>query len=347
MEPNSLKLLRKEDLNLKFKRTIIALAYVAFFSSLPHAMAWDQHTVGWFGAFVPGGSEFALGNYDLGVRNALVVTSTFGIGYALSSRSELTLDGVPLDFPGVTSRVVSHCSSVNGHQVCSQSSQLSLKATDATRANLAALLQEFGLKYHMSNAFDGYRRAQILYGGDVGQGIDERPMSELFQDPIRGSTLSSPWVWGPLLLVAGGLVYDYSSQLSAGLPQTQKLNTISNSFMAFNQAVMYPIGSGAPEEMFYRGFVQNEAYSLVPSPYFSIAMSSILFGFSHGPEERLAASLFGSYLGMLTYKDHGELAEPIAVHFWTVFLLGVESIFLTLHSQVTARPIALQLNFGI
>ena len=254
-------------------------------------------------------NTFLPGAGSLG--KAAIEVGTFGLGYSWSTHQNFDLDG-------------------------------------AKGNNSSQLLQEVGMKYHMLNVFESYRDEYLVSGGDVAQGLDQRPTLDLFKDPFDPNTLSSPFVWVPLAISAGAIAVDYQSTIhhQSALPK-QSFGT--NLFSGFNQITMYPIGSGAPEEMFYRGFLQNEFYHWVASPFFSIPLSAAAFAFSHGPDVRAASAVSGAYLGFLAYRNQGKLNEGIAIHFWTVVMLGVESLFLMLHAQNASQapPVSAQFIFNI
>jgi membrane protease YdiL (CAAX protease family) len=106
-------------------------------------------------------------------------------------------------------------------------------------------------------------------------------------------------------------------------PPAPRLTAASNALYSLDHALLVPIGSGAPEEMFYRGFLQNEMYHLVPSPFFSIPASTLAFTFSHGPADRISAAVLGAYAGFLAHKYGGKLGPGIALHFWVDLLIGL------------------------
>ena len=78
--------------------------------------------------------------------------------------------------------------------------------------------------------------------------------------------------------------------------------------------------------MYYRGIVQTELTERL-HPSLALAVSSLLFGASHIPNQGLgissAATVVGGYLGY-RYKSNGyDLGEVIATHFWLNFLPSV------------------------
>ncbi|MGZ3787378.1 MAG: CPBP family intramembrane glutamic endopeptidase [Bacteriovorax sp.] len=319
------------------------------------------HTVGWVNTFVPGGGRLMMGEYLEAGKEAALEVGTFGLGYSMSPDSSFTLDGTPIDYPTVgtytftSKRRQSYCSKYDpirkrclqyrNQTITTVNSAVDYNEKDTTKPLTAAFLQEFGLKYHIMNAFFSYRDQYNLEGGDPGQGIDQRSAKEMFKDPFRWEVLSSPWVYVPIALTSAFVYFDYRSQLNQTSQEITPLNGRSKAYLAFDQMIMYPIGSAAPEEAFYRGFVQNEFYYMVRSPYFSVPMSSLVFALSHSQDGWPSAFISGLYQGMLAYKNDGNLAYGNAVHFWGVVALGVETYVLTLLSQAKAPPVALKFNF--
>lgn len=338
-----------------------AVGLILFQAAL--AQAANPHVVGWVNTFVPGGGQFLLGDYTLGATQLVLEGTTFGYGYALSPRQPITLDGVPesLEVETGSSFITSSSKKIcvqwqiiGGKLTCTKTQTLKTSSTSTVYSDLpienrnaayADILQEFGLKYHMVNVFNAYREAAGT--SELGQGIDTRSTKDLFLDPFRIYNVVNPWVGIPLVLLAGFTIRDYFQIVHSGVTQLQPMNGISNQLLAFNYEIWQPFGSGAPEEMFYRGFVQNEAYTLVSSPWFSIPVSTLAFTFSHEAAGRPTAAIAGAYLGYLAHRNHGNLAPGISLHFWTVVMLGIETIALTSRAQgyVPLRYVTFGIDF--
>lgn len=298
------------------------LASLVLFFSVPVFADSNYHLVGWAHAFIPGAGPFLLGDFKEGGYQAAVEVSTFGLGYALSARSPMTLDGVPEVVPPYG----------DGQR------------KDMSRALSADILQEVGLKYHMVNVFESYREAS----GGRDPWIDPTPTRELFLAPFTGSILLDPTVYVPVALSSVALGIYYYSVTQKGQTQVAPLTPVSQGLYAFTYGAVYPFGSAAPEEMFYRGFIQNEARTLVDSPFFTIPLSTALFTVSHLPAEMPSAFLAGAWMGTLTYLSQGRLARGIAYHFWTDFLAGLVQIQLLKQAQFqsySAKLINLSLIF--
>ena len=330
-----------------------------FFSNLAFA---DFHTVGWVNTFLPGGGRLVMEEYKEAAKEAALEMGTFGVGYSISPYGNFTLDGTPIGYPTVgtynylskTTRSVcvkrdpktKVCTQYANRTSSKVISSIDYNPTDSTKPLTAALLQEFGLKYHIMNVFLSYRDQFNKEGGsDPGQGIDQRSTYEMLKDPFRSEVLLSPWVYVPIALTSAFVYLDYRSQFSASTDTISPLNKRSKVYTAFDQMVMYPIGSAAPEETFYRGFLQNEFYYLYRSPYFAVPMSSLFFALSHAQDGWPSAFATGLYQGTLAYRNHGDLSYGNAVHFWGVVVLGIEAYLLTLHSQAHAPPAALNFSF--
>ena len=341
----------------RFRFDIAILNLVGLIAFAPPARASNYHLTGWLNTVLPGGGQLLLGNPGRASLELLGEGATFGYGYSLSKRSPLTIDGVPEDYPGLTtgygkrSRTIRVCPPgkysatlrrctvpLVSKTTTTDFQTLDLTPQDFSRSVGAAFLQEVGIKAHMMNVFESYRASAKENGKlNEGQGIDDRNEADFLLDPFQSKNLLTPWVYVPLVVSTAFIALDYSSQIKSLTP-IQALTPGTNRLIALNQTVLYPFGSGPPEEMFYRGFLQNEAYCLVSSPFFSIAASTAAFSFSHSPEGRLGAAVTGSYLGFLAHHFHGNLGPGIALHFWSVFLLGIEAYLITHRSQQFSAP---------
>lgn len=287
----------------------------------------NYHLVGWSNVFLPGSAQLMLGNYTLGVAQGAVELGTFIWGYELSRLSPISLDGVPDELP-------------------SFSRQSRLGQTNINKALYADMLQEIGIKTHFVNTFLAYREA-AKDDPEASKRIDQRSLKDMFLGPLSLSAFEDPWVYvpGAILVIETGLVYFIDRNT---LGRGAVLTPYSNFLYGLNYGVLQPIGSGVPEEMFYRGFLQNELLSLVDSPFFAIPISSAAFAFSHQPGPgRLTAAVAGGYLGYLAYRYPGNLAPGITLHFWGAVMLGIQTILLNSDSQ-KSTPLGstlVQINF--
>lgn len=322
-------------------RTGFLILFVFFYC--PYSPAESYHTVGWFNTLVPGGGKALMGDWkNAGLQFGLEV-STFSLGYSMSAKSPFTLDGVPENIPdphagvfGVTTKKV--CTKFNSRGQClnyktttsSGASSYDNSVTDITPALQADVLQEIGLKAHMVNVFDAYRMS--AKSEDIGQGIDQSPLQDLFLAPFSMENLTDKYVYLPLLVSLAFHTYTYLNEKRVtGAP----LNADSNTQYGLVYGAVYPIGSGAPEEMFYRGFMQNEFYQWTGSPYWAVPMSTLAYTLSHSPDSWLSAGVSGLYLGALAYKEKGQLKKNITFHFWSDVFLGIHAILTLARNEHT------------
>ena len=304
-----------------------SLVFVIGFRAAPGYSDTDYHLVGWANTFLPGAGRAMMGDYSLGLAQLGYEGGAFVAGYNLSGGSVLTLDG--FISPKPTRRL-------NRTTEVGIENQL-----------YGDMLQEFAIKAHMVNTFDSYRIAAFR-DGKMPSGIDDKPVLDLFLEPFSSKNLGDPWVYLPMAVVFSATVADYIVQTSGTVGTSSRLTPYSNFLYSVNYGVWEPFGSGAPEEMFYRGFVQNEAMDLIPSPYFAIPLSTALFTFSHAPGDgRPTAALAGGYLGYLAYHFNGRLGPGITLHFWADMILGIETILLNHKGQRTTPPasFSVQVNY--
>ena len=277
----------------------------------------NYHLVGWLNAAVPGTGELLLGDPALAAAQAAAETGTFFWGYSMSAHAPLTIDGVPEIVPGPSPTNV-----------------------DLSRPLYGDMLQEFGMKYHMVNVYNAYRKAGA-------PGVDTATTLALFESPFNKEFLTDPWVWGGLAVSAAAIGIKYYVTEKKGVAPLSSLTPQSNALYGLTYGLVFPIGSGAPEEMFYRGFVQNELYQLVSSPYFSIPLSTLAYTFSHASGDRPTAAITGIYLGYLAHQYKGHLGPGIAYHFWVDVMTGLLAIALLQRAEyqsINSPPIAFQFN---
>ncbi|MGZ3700930.1 MAG: CPBP family glutamic-type intramembrane protease [Bdellovibrionota bacterium] len=306
----------------------------------PAAAEPNYHLVGWVNTFVPGGGSYLLGNYGEGALETTLEVGTFAIGYNNSKRSPLTLDGVPEDLPAPSNRLSFKKSSSlvctsgqGGKRVCrtvtstTSSSLIDNSSVNISKSLYADWLQEFGLKFHMVNVFEAYRKgagAELEYES---QKIDQTSTTDLFLAPFKWDNLKSYWVFPAVLVSAAALIYNYQTSSNDGsFGAISPLTLGSQRLYDFTYLGIFPVGSAAPEEMFYRGFLQNEFYHMVASPIFSVGMTTALYSFSHSSDERASAAATGAYEGIVTHANGGQLSKAIAFHFWANFLAGIYQI---------------------
>lgn len=289
----------------------------------------SQHLVGWSNFFVPGAGRLLLGEPWRAGGEAALSLGTLGVGYAISKPGPWTLDGVPNDLPTFGR---------NGRRGTSEA--------NVAKELHSEILQEIGIKSHMSFVYLSYRDAARERG--ITDHIDQSPVNELFLAPFKTDYFKDALVVIPIAVTAIAAVIDFQIAKADGLPLVPRLTPYSNFLYSLDYQIVQPIGSGAPEEMFYRGFIQNELRSIVDSPWFAIPLSSAAFAFSHGPGYgRISAAVAGAYLGYLAHRGNGDLKPGIVVHFWSSLILGIETVLLSHEAQATTPPAALsfQINY--
>ena len=324
--------------HLKFRKnasafSLFALSFIFSVSANAETTAPNYHLVGWLNTFVPGAGQALLGDYVLAGAQATLEVSTFLIGYNVAGRSTMTLDGAPDALPTRTTKIIQTCKK-DKNGICEKNTTR-FNSVNAPPSNLIVplasdTLQEFGIKYHMVNVYNSYREAAA--GTDPL--IDQTSTGNLFLAPFNLDVLSDPWVWGGLTVSAAALYINYQSTVAqGGLTPFPHFTRTTNEIYGFNNILMFPAGSGAPEEMFYRGFVQNEAYHAVQSPFFSIAVSTLAYTFSHSSDDRPSAAITGAYLGFLTHHNDGRLSKGIAYHFWADVFAGILQMAIVHYQQ--------------
>lgn len=287
--------------------------------------------VGWFNTFIPGGGEGLLGNYSYAAIQASIEVGLFSWGYNLSAKSPMTLDGVPENIPTPHTGPINNpgkkiCIKKNSRGVCIQYGFSSKQNSKANSLNQnvsidqelkADFLQEIGIKYHMVNIFSAYQKA-----GATGQ-VDQSSIEDLFAAPFALDIVKDPYVYLPLLISLGFHVVSFKNETVTPLAS---LDQGSKNGYGLMYGVVYPTGSAAPEEMFFRGFIQNEFLSMTGTPYLAVPMSTLIYTLSHSPESYLSAGVSGLFLGTLTYIQNGSLKKNIAFHFWSDVIMGIHAI---------------------
>jgi membrane protease YdiL (CAAX protease family) len=168
----------------------------------------------------------------------------------------------------------------------------------------------------------------------------------MFLTPFSWDAVMDPWVFVPIGVTTAYALYDYFSS-KGNLSREPHQTPYSNFLYAVNYGVVQPFGSGVPEEMFFRGFLQNELYDMVPSPFFAIPIQAAAFAFAHGPGDgRLTAALVGFYLGYLAYRGKGDLQRGITVHYWGDLMLGIDTLLNNQSRQHATPPTSLYLQIN-
>ena len=252
--------------------------------------------------------------------------STFAAGYALADKKGVSsLDGIANSF--------------NSYKLLgsSRNSQQNINAK-----MYSDILLEFSIKSHLVNTFIEYRDAYKAQG--ITEGLDQHTAIEGLLIPFDKKYLEEADVWIPLAIVAGAFTADY---LTTTPNANQPLTPGSNLLYAFNYGIWQPLGSGYPEEVAYRGFLQHEVQNATGSPLAAILAESTAFAFSHEPGGgRYTAAAVGLYLGYLTHQHHGDLGPGSFLHFWGNLIMGVESVLLSAKAQRTTMPAGFTVQFN-
>jgi hypothetical protein len=307
-------------------KQILLFLLASCICALAHADT-DPRLVGWGNLFVPGLGATLRGDPGRGAIQFGYEGTTFTAGYALSdTKGFSSLDGISDTFKPFNQRARSR----NAQE-------------DISSKMGSDILLEFAIKSHLVNTFTEYRDAFKARG--ITEGLDQHTPLEGLELPFEKTYITEPDVWIPLALVAAAITIDYVTTTPTAITP---LNGSSNSLYAFNYGVWQPIGSGYPEEVAYRGFLQNEIKTTTGSPLLAVLLQSIAFAFSHEPGSgRYSAALVGAYLGYLAEKHRGDLGPGTVLHFWGDALLGLESILLSNKGQrsTPAAGFSLQFNY--
>lgn len=296
---------------------------------------------------VPGGGQALLGHPWQATGEAALEISTFAWGYDLSAKSPMTLDGVPEGIPQAHPQLFSQkmrkCVKVGARYVCkSHSSQYSggQHPQDITRQLDADILQEIGIKAHMVNIYNSYREAAA--GNEADLLLDSTSTGLLFMAPFRADNVFDAWVVYPLLIALAYHTYLYYGE--DPLPLAPLTNRSKNEY-GFVYGMVYPFGSAAPEEMFYRGFLLNEFRSASGYDWVGVAGSSLAYMLSHTSDSYVGAGVSGLYLGTLTIYEKGALSKGIAFHFWSDVIAGVHAILsLQRDQKKSGRPVGVAIR---
>lgn len=286
----------------------------------------NPHLVGWANLVFPGLGATLRGDAGRGLVQLSYEGATFGAGYALSdTKGFSSLDGISDSFKPFNK------------------SKGARNAQEGIESKMAAnIFLEFSIKAHLVNTFTEYRDAFKARG--ITEGLDQHSPIEGMILPFSTTYIKEPDVWIPLALVAAAVTLDYATSSPGAITP---LNGSSNALYSFNYGVWQPLGSGYPEEVAYRGFLQHELKSATGSPLLAVVLQALAFAFSHEPGGgRYSAALVGTYLGYLSEKHHGDLGPGTTLHFWGDTLLGVESLLLSNRAQHTTPQAGFSLQFN-
>jgi len=275
---------------------------------------------------LPGLGSTLMGEPVMGLWQLGYESSTFVVGYSLAEKKGLSsLDGISDSF-----------------SVYRSSGQFRNLQSNIDKKMYSDIFLEFAIKAHLVNTFIAYRDAYREQG--ITADLDQHTPEEGMMIPFEKKYLEQEDVWIPLAVVFAAFTADY---LTTSVESIQPLTPSSNTLYAFNYGIWQPLGSGYPEEVAYRGFLQHEFKNLTGSPLLSIIGETAAFSMSHEPGAgRYTAGVVGLYLGYLAHKYHGDLGPGSFVHFWGNLLMGVEGILLNSKFQRTTMPGAFTVQFN-
>ena len=292
-----------------------------------HAENPSPQLVGWGNLFLPGLGATLRGSPERGLGQLGYEGATFAAGYSLADQKGLSsLDGISDTFSAYKTIGTSRNSQQN-----------------INPKMFSDIFLEFSIKSHLVNTFIEYRDAYKARG--ITEGLDQHSATEGLLTPFDKKYLAETDVWIPLAIVAGAFTADY---LTTTPNANQPLTPGSNLLYAFNYGIWQPLGSGYPEEVAYRGFLQHEVQNASGSSLLAIFTETTAFAFSHEPGSgRYTAAAVGLYLGYLADKHHGDLGPGSFLHFWGNLIMGLESVLLNAKAQKTTMPggFTAQFNF--
>ena len=287
----------------------------------------NPHLVGWSNLLVPGLGRGLLGNWSLAAGQFGYETGSFALGYAISPDKRVSnLDGFQSTFKPSTRARARGAAQLN-------------QAND----QISGLFYEFSIKTHMLNTYIAYRDAEVARG--VTDDLDQTPWWEGFSAPFRADNITDPFVYLPMAAIFAAVAVDFAKTNPSAI---QPLTPSTNFLYAANYGFWQPVGSGWPEEAFYRGFLRREFKQMAGGfAWAGILAQSAVFAFSHEPGDgRYGAFVVGTYLGYLADREGGKLSKGIALHFWGNLFLGLETILLNNRAQRASPPGALAVQFN-
>lgn len=290
------------------------------------AKAVSPQLVGWGNLFLPGFGATLRDSPARGLGQLSYEGATFAVGYTLSTQKGFSsLDGINDTFS-------TYKLSAAGRNL----------QANVDRKMVSDIFLEFSIKAHLVNTYIEYRDAYRDIG--ITDGLDQHTALEGLLIPFDKKYLEQSDVWIPLALVFSAFTADY---LTVKPDSTQPLTPSSNLLYTFNYGVWQPLGSGYPEEVAYRGFLQHEVKNLTGSPLAAVLAQTLAFSFSHEPGGgRYTAAAVGLYMGYLAEKYNGDLGPGSFLHFWGNLLMGVEGILVNAKAQRTTMPGAFTVQFN-
>lgn len=288
---------------------------VAQDQSDPVSPAW----VGWSNLIVPGLGATVRGEAGRGLIEASTEIGLYYGGTFYAKEGAFTIDG----------------------------SVLVPNSKNISKPLLGQVMQETGLKLHMYNTFYHYQQASLhpfnadhmkeyqqpLYMGD---------WWDTLVAPFRLKNLKDPWVYLPIALSTGYLIYSYKKE--SVLKQNYRSSIGDDALYGVTEGLVIPIGSSFGEEVLFRGFIQREVRLYTNSAFLAIAAQSLLFTAMHPKKLKPSALAGGILYGLATNHFDGDLEPNIASHFWIDCINGLVEYLTFRRVQGKSVPLSAQIT---
>ena len=193
-------------------------------------------------------------------------------------------------------------------------------------------LTSHGLSYmRMIEIYSTYRNLHARTASTNKVKPKQTSIPSLAMSPFKWHYLKNPWVYAPLA-IAGGVSFLFSPS-EKPLSDAQEIVMFGNRYSPYRALSLFlatvaykQVLTATGEEMYFRGIVQTELTERL-NPNLALAISSLLFGAWHIPNQGLkisiGATVAGGYFGY-RYRSNGyDLGEVIATHFWLNAVSGV------------------------
>lgn len=187
-------------------------------------------------------------------------------------------------------------------------------------------MQQVGLKLHMYNTFYHYQQACLAMKDSERETNNSQKLytgtwDEVLTAPFRWKNLSNPFVYGMVLLAAGGLAYAYHNDEITR--NAYRPTGGEEALYGMNTLLLMPMGSAFGEEPLFRGFMQREFNLYTGSTLAAVLMQTAIFTAMHPENHYVPAFAGGLYFGFLTHHFDGNIEPAVAAHFWVNFISGI------------------------
>ena len=173
----------------------------------------------------------------------------------------------------------------------------------------------------MYSIYSSYRDA-----GGLGDYKKSESILDLAYSPFNPQVLKSPFVFAPIIFLAGLLSLAPNDPNNPTLIQKSTKRDGTLVAVSFIDGMSPAIG----EEAFFRGYL-NHNLCMSYGPYWGIGISGTIFMLAHegnpdAREGRASRFLVGLYLGIVHVLSGYDLRPSVALHFWWNFLVGLSQI---------------------